>query len=142
MEVGILYAGGAKVWKPLTSIADFQKTDVLTFSFTTVRGVRSALVARMWSYQNNDTVARQAKAWWGDDIYYVGVLPNGDFFTTQTPENDEKIPKFSARDGTRSGIVECPRTWPADATMHRFVGGYLPPEAWDLALDTFEREMF
>ncbi len=141
-EVGILYTGDVRIWKPLAQVGEFKKTDVLTFSFTTERGNRSALVARMWSYQNNDTVARQDKAWWGDDIYYVGVLPNGDFFTTQMPENDEKIITFSGVDGTRSGVTECPRTFPVDATMHRFVGAYLEPAEWETALAIFEAEMF
>ena len=142
VDVGILYRDEAQVWKPLTQVGAFKKTDVLTFSFTTERGNRAALRARMWSHQNNDFVARRNKAWWGDDIYYVGVLPNGDFFTTQNPENDEKIVTFSGDDGARSGVALCPRTFPADATMHRFIGAYLEPVAWESALAVFEAEMF
>lgn len=142
VEAGLLYSDGAQVWKPVTQMGDFKSFDVLTFSFTTERGNRAALIERRWSHQNNDLVARRDKAWWGDDIYYVGVLPNGDFFTTQIPENDEKIKTFSGVDGTDTGIVECPRTFPAEATMHRFIGAYLEPEAWESALAVFEAEMF
>ncbi len=141
IEIGILYSDRTPVWKPLTQVGDFKKIDVLTFSFTTERGNRQALKGRMWSRQNNDIVARQDKAWWGDDIYYVGVLPNGDYFTTQMPENDEKIATFSS-DGTRLGNIDCPRTFPADAIMHRFIGGYLEPAEWEQALAVFEAEMF
>ena len=142
VEVGILYADGAKVWKPLAEMGDFKKTDVLTFSFTTERGNRSALIARMWSRQNNQTNPRQSVAWWGEDFYYVGVLPNGDFFTTQLAENDEKLITFSSNDGARSGVAISPRTFPTDATIHRFVGAYLEPANWERALAVFERYMF
>ena len=142
VEAGLFYKNGDQVWKPLTEMGDFKTFDVLTLTFTHERGNRSALIERRWSRQNNDTVAARDKAWWGDDIYYVGVLPNGDFFTKQDPENDEKIITFSGNDGTRSGVIECPRTWPADATMHRFVGAYLEPADWERALAVFERDMF
>lgn len=142
VEAGIFYSDGAQVWKPVTNMGDFKTFDVLTLSFTTERGNRSSLVERMWSYQNNDTVALRDTAWWGDDIYYVGILPNGDFFTKQDPEDDEKIITFSGRDGVRTGRVNCPRTFPADATMHRFIGAYLAPADWERALAIFERDMF
>lgn len=142
VEAGLLYADGEQVWKPVTNMGDFKTFDVLTFSFTTERGNRSALLPRMWSRQNNDTKAASDLAWWGDDIYYVGVLPNGDYFTTQIPEDDEKIKTFSGVDGADTGIVECPRTFPADATMHRFIGAYLSPADWERALAVFEAEMF
>ncbi len=142
VEAGILYSDGTQVWKPTTQMGDFQTFDVLTFSFTTERGNRSALLSRHWSRQNNDIVAMRNTAWWGDDIYYVGVLPNGDFFCKQEPENDEKIVTFSSVDGSQSGIVEAPRTFPAEATMHRFIGAFLEPAAWESALAIFEAEMF
>ena len=142
IELGILYLGNRQIWKPLTQIGDFPKIDVLTLSFTSERGNRLALRARMWSRQNNDIVAARGKPWWGEDIYYVGVLSNGDFFTTQVPENDEKIVTFSGSDGTRVGAIDCPRTFPADATMHRFIGAYLDPAAWERSLVIFETEMF
>ncbi len=142
VEVGILYADGAKVWKPVPQTGDFKKTDVLTFSFTTERGNRSALKGRMWSRQNNDLVAKRDKAWWGEDIYYVGVMPDGRYFTTQNPENDEKILTFDGNDGTRLGTVDCPRTFPPGAIIHRFVGGYLEPADWERALAVFETDMF
>ncbi len=142
VEVGILYTSLLQVWRPLAEIGDFKKTGVLTLSFTTERGNRLALLERMWSVQNNDVVAKQDKAWWGEDIYYVGVLPTGDFFTTQIPENDEKIIVRSGSHGGTFGTIDCPRTFPADATMHRFIGGYVDPSAWEIALAIFERDMF
>ncbi len=142
VEAGILYSDGEQVWKPTTQMGDFKTFDVLTLSFTTERGNRRALIARHWSYQNNDTRPASDLAWWGEDFYYVGVLSNGDFFTTQIAENDEKIITFSGNDGVRSGVVECPRTWPVDATMHIFIGAYLEPAAWERALAVFERDMF
>lgn len=142
VKMGILYVDGSKVWKPVSDAGLFVKIGVLTFSFTTERGNRSALLLRMWSRQNNDIVARRDKAWWGDDIYYVGVMPDGRYFTTQVDENDEKIMAFSVEDGERIGTIDCPRNFPADATIHRFIGGYLEPDEWKKALIIFEREMF
>lgn len=142
VEMGILYSDLSKVWKPVSDAGLFIKTGVLTFSFTTQRGNRSALVQRRWSRQNNDIVAARDTAWWGDDIYYVGILPNGDFFTAQLPVDDEEIITFSDVDGTNTGIATSPRTFPADAIMHKFIGDYLNPGQWQIALAIFETEMF
>lgn len=142
VDFGILYSDFTQVWKPISAIGDFRTYGVLTLSSTTERGNRSALVERWWSYQNNELVAKQDKPWWGEDIYYVGVMPNSDFFTFQNPEFDEKIVTFSGVNGTRSGTVDCPRTVPADATMHRFIGEYVEPKIWERALEVFETEMF
>lgn len=142
VEVGILYKDGTQVWKPLEKISDFKKTDVLTITLTTERGNRLALLARMWSYQNNDLVAARNKTWWGEDNYVIGIMPDGRFFTYQYADFDDKFRARSTTDGTDAGEIQRPPMFPTNATVHAFVGAYLEPKEWEKALAVFETEMF
>ncbi len=142
IEVGIFYADGIKVWKPLSEISNFRKDGVLTITLTSERGNRSALLARMWSYQNNDRVAKRNKAWWGDDNYVVGIMPDNRFFTYQYSDYDDTFRARSTIDGSDAGTIQRPSMFPTDAIIYTFIGAYLEPLEWEKALIIFERDMF
>lgn len=142
VQVGILYSDQVQVWKPVLEVESFRLDEVLTFSFTTERGNRSALKHRMWSRQNNDIVAARDKPWWGDDFYAIGIMPDGRYFTTQWPENDRLLYACSCIDGQAAGTIERDLGFPPQATVTIFKGGYLEPAEWEKALAVFETEMF
>jgi len=142
MEVGILYDDFSQVWKPIAEKADFQLTGVLTITLTLERGNDRARLAGMFSRQNNDIVAKSDLAWWGEDYYALGVMPDNSFFTYQWAENDELLYARSIETGQRTTPIERPVFWPKGADVTVFVGEYLPPDEWEKALKIFETEMF
>lgn len=142
IEVGILYSDLTPVWKPIADKDDFVKTGVLTLSVTSERGNRQALLARMWSWQNNEAVTPQDSPWWGEDNYLIGTMPNNTFFTYQWADNDENLVTRSTVDGTVDGSISLSRAFPPQANITVFRGAYLEPADWLVALAKFEAEMF
>ncbi len=142
LEVGVLYSDGSMAWAPMDDMTALRLIGVLTISVTAGRGNRRALVARMWSRQNNDLVAARDAAWWGEDNYAIGVMPDGRFFTTQWADGESNLYARRIADGARAGIIDYPRPWPEGAAVTIFRGAYLVPAAWERALAVFEAEMF
>ena len=142
IEVGILYSDLTKVWKPFGDVGDFRNDGVLTITITAERGNRQALLARMWSRQNNDIVAAHNSAWWGEDNYLIGVMPGNTFFTFQWADGDENIRTRSTVDGSDTAPISLSRVFPPQATLTVFRGAYLEPADWLVALAVFESEMY
>lgn len=142
VELGILYSDLTQVWKPLADVGDFVTDGVLTITITSERGNRQALLARMWSRQNNDIQAQQDSPWWGEDNYLIGVMPQNRFFTYQWADGDENLRARSTVDGTDDGTISLSRAFPPQATLTVFRGAYLVPADWLVALAVFEAEMF
>ncbi len=142
LDVGILYDDLTVAWTPINDMTALRLDGVLTISITAKRGTRTALKPRMWSRQNNDIVAARDKAWWGEDNYAIGVMPDGRYFTTQWADGDANLYARTITDGAEAASIDYPRPWPAGALVTVFRGAYLEPAAWETALAKFEREMF
>ena len=142
LDLGILYSDGEQQWRSITDIGLFRLTEVLTLSFTSQRGLRSALKGRYWSWQNNEERPVKNVAWWGEDFYGVGVLPDETYVVRQWAKDDEFLIAHSIADGSSAGRIQAPVTFPENATVTIFEGGYLAPNDWRTALAVFESEMF
>lgn len=142
IEIGILYADDQQVWKPIAEKGDFRLDGVLCLTLTTERGNPSAICARMFSFQNNDLVAKSNLAWWGEDSYAIGVMPDNSFFTYQWAENDELLYARSIDTGEQTTRIERPVFWPSGADVTVFTGEYLEPPEWEKALEVFKTELF
>jgi hypothetical protein len=127
MHVGILYADMTQDWASFDHVDGLSRDGVLTITLTTERGNRKALVARLW----------------GSDYYALGRIGENYFFTDKWDEGDEmlRIKRLDKPHDTWKPMVR-PCRWPDSAKIVRFVGGYVPPEDWQRALQVFEREMF
>jgi len=140
---GILYAYElTDDWKPISETANFRLDGVLTLTVTSERGNRQALKSLEWSRQNNDTVVARNTAWWGEDNYAIGLMPDGRYFTTSWPDNDEKIVTRSIIDGALRVPIMARRAFPPQAAVTVFIGFYLEPALWTQALAVFEARMF
>jgi len=142
VEVGILYDDLTQVWKPIADVGDFVTDGVLTISITSERGNRQALLARLWSWQNNETKTPQDATWWGEDNYAIGVMPQNRFFTFQWADGDENLQTRSTIDGTGLAPISLSRVFPPQATVTVFRGAFLEPADWLVALAVFEADMF
>ena len=144
VEVEILYSDFSRSPRVLLTnraIDGLRKDGVLYIAMSTEWGNRKALVARMWSRQNNDKYAGP-DPWWGADNYAIGILPNGTFFTYQWDDDQADYFMRSVADGSSVSRHQRPLWFPSEAMVHRFTGAYVSPDEWKRAMQVFETEMF
>ena len=129
-------------WQPFAARKTFRRDGVLGISMTAERGVRSALLPRMWNRMNRYD---NEEPWHGGDTYVIGEI-NGWFFPDQYDDMEDHLHIRPIDDpllehSKQMNMPKGPR-WPEGADVTKFRGIWIPVPEWKKAIVVFDTEMF